>query len=130
MKDFLDYYHTAPISINQKQIMETIHNELLTYPGVECKIRFKIPFFYKNTWIAYLNPIKKNGVEFCIVRARELNSIKEVVEFKNRTMVAGISIFKLEDIDIDIDSIHFVFQEAFQLDLTTPYTFKKRKNYT
>lgn len=119
------YLENTQLSNEQVQIIKFIHNELLNYPAIECKIKFKIPFFYKNTWIAYLNPIKKDGIEFCIVRAKEIPSISEFVNYKKRTMIAGISYYSIKEIDFNI--LHFVFQEAYQLDSTTPYTFKKTK---
>lgn len=125
MKDFFDYLDFVPISENQTAILKSIHNALISYPAVECKIKFKLPFFYKNTWIAYLNPIKKDGIEFCIVRAKEIPSIVDFVNYKKRTMIAGISFYSIKEIDFNI--LHFVFQEAYQLDSTTPYTFKKTK---
>jgi hypothetical protein len=128
MKTYLDYINITPLTENQKSIVDYIYNELVVYSGVECKIKFKLPFFYKNTWVAYLNPIKKDGIEFCIVRAKEIPSIGEFVNYKNRTMIAGISYYSIKEIDFNI--LHFVFQEAYQLDSTTPYTFKKTKILT
>lgn len=125
MKTYIDYINIAPLSENQKSIVDYIYNELLTYPGVECKIKFKLPFFYKNTWIAYLNPIKKDGIEFCIVRAKEIPTIEAFVNYKKRTMVAGISFYSANEINLNI--LHFIFQEAYQLDSTTSYTFKKKR---
>lgn len=109
----------------QKEITLFLHDWLCNNFNLEAKYRFKIPFYYQNTWICYLNPIKKDGIEFNFVRARELSLHDGLLDFKKRVMVAGISLYNVND--IPLVALTEVVEEAMLLDETTPYTFKKKK---
>lgn len=109
----------------QRTITFFLHDWLSLQFGLEAKYRFKIPFYYQNTWVCYLNPIKKDGIEFNFVRARELSDHPEILDFKNRVMIAGISLYKVEN--IPLLGLTEIVEEAILLDETTPYTFKKKR---
>jgi hypothetical protein len=47
--------------------MEALYTLFMAVPGMECKMRFKIPFFYRRKWIAYMNPQKKGGIELVFI---------------------------------------------------------------
>jgi hypothetical protein len=118
--DFISDY-----SGNQQKCMLLINNLISEIPGIQPKIRFKIPFYYRKTWICYLNPIKYHSVELCFVRAKELVHTKIYLQFGKRVQVGGIMLTTPEDIDIPL--IRLILEEAVQLDETTPYTFKKKR---
>jgi len=116
--------HFDGLENNQKEISDFLHGWLCDNFGLQAKYRYRIPFYYQKTWICYLNPIKKDGIDFNFVRAREL-SLHPVLDFKNRVMVAGISLYDVKQ--IPLAALAEVVEEAMLLDETTPYTFKKKK---
>lgn len=109
----------------QKEITFFLHDWLTMQFDLEAKYRFKIPFYYQQTWICYLNPIKKDGIEFNFVRARELSLHQGILDFKKRVMVAGISLYDVKE--IPLGPLTEIVEEAILLDATTPYTFKKKR---
>jgi len=122
VSEFIDIYNG-----NQRDCMLLLHDLISEIPGIQPKIRFKIPFYYRKTWICYLNPIKNQSVELCFVRAKEFEHSKIHLEFRDRVQVGGIILTKPEDIDLTL--IKMILEEAILLDETKPYTFKKtRKN--
>jgi len=103
-----------PVSDNQMEIILRLDRLFSDIPGIECKKRFKIPFYYRHSWVAYLNPIKKDGVELCFLKGLEMSNHDGRLQTKDRKMVAGISIYSPSE--IDKDSILDHFQEALILD--------------
>ena len=121
----LDAYMDA-LSGPKREITFLLHDWLTMIFDLKAKYRFKIPFYYQNTWICYLNPIKKDGIEFNFVRARELSLHQGILDFKKRVMVAGVSLYTTKD--IPLASLSEIVEEAILLNATMPYTFKKKKN--
>jgi len=118
--------HMESLENQQREITFFLHDWLCLEFNLEAKYRFKIPFYYQNTWICYLNPIKKDGIEFNFVRAKELALHDDLLDFRGRKMVAGIKLFDVKK--IPLERLSLVVEEAILLDNTTPYTFKKSKN--
>lgn len=110
---------------NQREILEIIHFAITDIPGIIPKIRFKIPFYYRKTWVCYLNPVKRNAVELCFVRGNELLHSKECLNFGKRVQVGGLLLTEPDKIDMPL--IMAVVNEALELDEFVPYTFKKKK---
>lgn len=109
----------------QQEIAAYLHDYFVLQHQLSPKIKYRIPFYFSNTWICYVNKIKKKGIELVFIRARELKDTKHLLDFKERKMAAGLSFYALEDINEEI--LNTILKEAKQLDLTTPYTFKKTK---
>lgn len=109
---------------NQQEIMLQLHELLLSYPEITCKIRFKIPFYYRKSWICYLNPIKNDQVELCFLRANELSNEQGLLDFKDRTQVAGITFSKASD--IPDEPLHEILHEVFLLDEEVKYAAKRK----
>lgn len=84
---------------NQRQIMQRMHDLLMSFPKMTTKIRYKIPFYYRKKWLCYLNPIKSNGVELCFLRGSELSNEQGILLANDRKMVAGISYYSVDEID-------------------------------
>jgi len=103
----------------QKLIATALHALLLTFPEVTHKIRYKIPFYYRKSWICYINPIKKDGIELCFLRANELSNESGFLDFKKRKQVAGISFFNHND--VPLAAINEVLNEALLLDEEVKY---------
>jgi len=116
----------AGISLEQQQIVRSLHQWLCNFPGVYCQIRYKIPFYYRHTWVCYLNPIvKQNAIELVFIRANELSNEQGWLDFKGRKQAAGVIITSLTD--FPYDTLQEVFQEALLLDEQVAYTAPKRK---
>lgn len=112
-----------------RTVCNALHDEILLYPNTLIKKKFNLPFFYGNTWVCYLNFVKKKGsadkeVELCFVRGRELPS-KELLNFKERVMIGGLSFSTIDAIDWGI--LKLLLEEAIHLDQERPYTFTKKK---
>ncbi len=110
---------------SQKQLLRILHDLILSKFDLQTKIRYRIPFYYQKSWICYLNPLKKNGVELCFLRANELSNDGGVLDFKDRKQVAGISYFAVEEIDESI--LNPILHEALILDETVKYASKRKK---
>lgn len=119
----LDYIES--LDGEQRRIMLALYQIISTYPQVTCRIRYNVPFFYRKTWICYLNPLKDGEVELCFVRANELSNEHGLLDFKNRTQVAGVTYLTTNDIREDV--LADTLQEALLLDETVRYTVKRSK---
>jgi hypothetical protein len=108
-----------------KQIMMYFHDELMKIPGIEAKIRYKIPFYYRKSWICYLNPVKSGGVEFAFPRGNELSNSHGLLQSKGRKQVRSITYKSFEDINHDI--IFEIINEALILDENVKYASKRAK---
>lgn len=109
----------------QATLFQYLHDLFMNYPEVHSKVRYKIPFYFRKSWICYLNPIKKGeGVELCFTRANELSNEQGALDFKDRKQIAGISYFELEAIDEKL--IREIFEEALLLDEEVPYAAKRK----
>jgi len=92
---------------NQKAIVGRLHALLIDYPGVHVKERYKLPFYYRHSWISYVNPIGAKGVELCFLKGSEMSNFDGALKSKNRNMVAGITILHSNEINFESISIHF-----------------------
>jgi len=109
----------------QRQIAAYLHDLFISNYQLTANIKYAIPFYFKKTWICYLNPIKKNGIELVFIRARELKDSNHLLDFKKRKMAAGLSFYSLVEINEAV--LKTILENALILDDTTPYTIKKKK---
>ena len=110
----------------QQELLLFLHQLLSTYPEVEDKIRYKIPFYYRKSWICYLNPIKGEKIELVFIRGNELSNASGLLDARGRKQVAGVIFEKTND--IPLEALSEVIQEALILDDTVPYASKRKKN--
>jgi len=110
----------------QRRLLLALHKLLLTYTGIRAKMRYKIPFYDGNYWICYVNPLKNGGVELVFTRAKELLEVAELIHFKDRKLMAGIEIYKLDQ--QTVEAIDRVMQQALVVDATAPPKQKKPIN--
>jgi len=109
----------------QQQVFQRLH-DLLSYElDLECKIRYRIPFYYNRSWICYLSPKKNNGVELVFLRGNELSNAQGILDAKGRKQVSGIEYRSVRDIKIEV--LLECIQEALLLDETVPYKSKRNK---
>lgn len=98
----------------QKELLLFLHNFLVSEFHLLAKIRFKIPFYYKNNWVIYLNPLKNNNIDFCVLRANEQETPHEPLNFKSRKQVASIELDPKMDLKLEI--IKSIIQDALEID--------------
>jgi hypothetical protein len=110
---------------NQKVIMQQLHPTITSFPEVISKIRYKIPFYYRKSWICYLNPVKGDKVELAFTRGNELSNEQGLLQANGRKQVRGVIIENAND--IPWESLNEIFQEAFLLDEEIKYASKRKK---
>ena len=121
MNNGLDLF-AEELTESQRQILYFLHDEFVAIPNIECKIKFNVPFFYYHSWVCYITSKKKDELELCFINGQELTDVSDILEKRNRKMVSGIMLYKLEN--IPIQSIMELFQEAIILDQNK---FKRKK---
>ncbi|WP_420317794.1 DUF1801 domain-containing protein [Ekhidna sp.] len=98
----------------QKAIVSFLHQRLTSQHDLIPKIRFKIPMYFRRTWVCYLNPIKNDGIELAFLNGSNLSNDQGLLKSKGRKMVSGID---LNDVSvIPITPIDEIVQEALILD--------------
>lgn len=113
-------------SDGQGEVLQLIHDLMMSFPEMQSKIRYKIPFFYRKSWICYTNPTKDGRIELCFLRANEMSNEQGLLDFKKRTQVAGVTYGSVKEINQEV--LWQVIQEAILLDETTPYASTRAKN--
>jgi len=108
----------------QSEILHYLHDQFMAFPDVAFKIRYKIPFYFRKSWICYLNPIKKEGIELVFLRGNELSNEQGLLDAKGRKQVMGITFSECSA--IPIETVLEVFQEALMLDEAVPYASKRK----
>lgn len=110
---------------SQREIMLYLHNLLTIELNLRDKLQYKIPFYYRKSWICYVNPTKKKSIEFAFVRGNELSNSLGLLDSKGRKQVCSIELTSLSE--IPINDLKAVIQEAILLDETVPYASKRKK---
>lgn len=98
-----------------------------SFPGIVMRERYKLPFYFGRSWICYLNPQKKGGIELAFTRGNELEDVSGLLRFRGRKQIAGVVFEKAAD--IPEEHVRSLFTEACALDRAVPYTHpgKRRK---
>lgn len=110
---------------SQREIMLCIHKLLADELNLTDKLRFKIPFYYRNSWICYLNPGKNNSIEFAFVRGNELSNAQGLLNSKGRKQVWSIELTSISG--LPMKKLKEIIHEAILLDETVPYASKRKK---
>ncbi len=97
---------------------------LLDQPGVTGKITYKIPFFYRRSWLCYLNPLKDGGIEFAFTRGKELSNESGILKANGRKQVMGIIFNDIRE--IKQEAILEIIHEAILLDEREPYSIRRK----
>jgi len=98
----------------QKAIVSFLHQHLIEQHDLQVKINWKIPTYYRKSWVCYLNPIKNDGIEFAFLRGKDLSNEQGILNSKGRKLVSGIDIYSVNEIDLSV--INEIIQEALILD--------------
>lgn len=110
---------------SQRDIMLALHDVLTGFPGVRGKMRFNIPFYDRNRWLCYLNPLKNGGVELSFCQADRLSNEQGLLDFRGRTQVAGVTFRQVADIRPEV--LLEVLQEAMMVDDTLGRPGKRKR---
>lgn len=81
---------------------------------------FNTPFYTRRKWLIYLSRMKKGGYEVCFVHANRFTKHIELLDFKKRKQVAGITYQNVSDINEEV--LDMLISEAVGVD----NTFKKK----
>ncbi|MCI5056828.1 MAG: DUF1801 domain-containing protein [Flavobacteriales bacterium] len=98
----------------QKEIMLFLHDYFLSKEGVTTRISYKIPFYYGNKWLCYLNPLKNGSVDLCFCRGYKLSNKEELLNMKGRKYISSLNLTDFES--IPFEGIASIFEEAMMLD--------------
>ncbi len=118
--------YIAGLAGRQKDLMEHLHEMLTVEFNLEPKLRYGIPFYYKKSWICYLNPLKEDKLELAFLRGSELSNEQGLLDARNRKMVKGIELSDLRS--IPVRPIREIIHEAILVDETIPYNIKNRQH--
>ena len=117
--------YLSDLASPQQEMMDYLHQLITSYPEVTAKIRYKIPFYYRRSWICYLNPTKDGGVELAFTRGNELSNEQGLLDARGRKQVSGVVFYQLKDIPEAV--LYEVLQEAFLLDEEAPYSVRRKR---
>lgn len=97
MQAVLDYIYEQPEP--RRQLMLALHGWLIELPQLRAKISYGVPFYYGNSWVCYINPIKKNNhIELAFTRAHEFNDPTGLLQSNGRKQVKGIELSPTNDL--------------------------------
>ena len=105
--------------------MRYLHDLLIEELGLEAKVSFGNPAYYRKSWICYFKPIKDTAFELAFFRGNELSNEQGILESKGRKQLRSITIKELDE-DL-IASLKVIFFEAIDLDEHKPYESKRKK---
>ena len=91
-----------------------LHQFLLTYDTVSCRMTYNIPFYYGNRWICYLNLTKSGQLELAFTYGCQLKNVHGLLKSNGRKQVAGTFIEAGDEIPFEV--IDELMQEAIGLD--------------
>lgn len=85
---------------SQKELLLYFHWLFTEQCGLDTKIAYGIPFYYRQKkWVVYLNPDKRDGVEVGFPNGHKLKDPAGALEAKGRKMVKSLEVNQLEEID-------------------------------
>lgn len=108
---------------DQQELLNYFHDLLTSFPCVNYKIRYKIPFYDQTTWVCYLNPVKPKKIALCFLRGYELSNEQGILESKGRKQVLSVEFSSVDE--IPQKAIVEIIKEALFLDETMPYKPKR-----
>jgi hypothetical protein len=106
----------------QKVLMEHLHEMLTSEFVLEPKLRYGIPFYFRKSWICYLNPLKNGKIELAFLRGHELSNEQGLLNAKDRKMVKGIELSELKS--LPVKPLREIIHEAILVDENIPYSIK------
>jgi hypothetical protein len=87
----------------------------LRAPDVTEKVNWKVPFFYHDGWFAYLNPLRRGGVDVCFIRGTQLDDPGGLLERRGRRQIASVPIADLADLEAKASALDELIAQARRL---------------
>lgn len=109
----LDYIEELP-DTPQSELMKYLHHFLSSYQELNVKVMFTTPFYTRNKWMIYLSKQKDGSIEVCFVQAIQFKKYQELLDFKKRKQVGGITYSSIQDISEDV--LDLLISEALVTD--------------
>ena len=81
-----------------RDVLVYLHELLTGTYGLQPVLRYRIPFYDQHSWVCYLNPVGKKGVEIAFIKGNELSNSQGMLDFRGRKQVAGIIIEEIRDV--------------------------------
>lgn len=98
----------------QRDIAWHLHRILVDDYDLGPKLRYGIPFYDHQTWICYINPVKKpQGMELVFLRGADMEDPFGLLQTKGRKMVAGITLTEITD--LPDEALAFYLDQALEL---------------
>ena len=114
---------TSELNTKQASSILLLHDLIMENPGLEIKKRWKLPFYFRKSWICYFNILKNGDVEWAFVRGNELSNELGWIEDRGRKQICSVSFSGPED--IDVTKANTYLQEALLLDEHVKYSIRK-----
>jgi hypothetical protein len=108
---------------DQRAVLDYLHHLILAEPGTSAKLRYKIPFYYRKSWVCYANP-REGGIELAFLRGNELSNEQGLLQARGRKQVSGV-IFQ-NCAAIPEAALLEILQEALLLDESVPFKKNRR----
>lgn len=115
-------YIAETLSPVQRAILIHLHQIIVSLPGVSCKMRYKIPFYDRISWVCYLNKIKQDGVELAFIRGKDLYDDTGLLQLRKRKQIAGVHYYHPSE--IDEEWLNALLHQALLLDEKAPKAAK------
>ncbi len=119
-----DYSYS--LNPSQKAIIRCLHDLIMENPGIELKERYKLPFYYRKTWICYFSATKSGNIEWAFTRGNEMSNGTELLHDRGRKQVKSVIFSSVSQ--VDIAECRTYLQEALLLDEHIPYSVRKNSN--
>ena len=91
-----------------------LDDRLVNHHGLRSTISYGVPMYSMKSWICYLNPQKKGGIELCFTRGVDLSNEQGLLDLRGRKMVAGVYFHHLSEIPERV--LDEIIQEALIID--------------
>ncbi|MEN0003167.1 MAG: DUF1801 domain-containing protein [Bacteroidota bacterium] len=121
--DEVEYYIEEQAG-QQKEVLHYLHQLFLTFPEVQSKLRYGIPFYYRHSWVCYASPRKNGSVELVFIHGKQLSNSQGLLQARDRKMVAGIELTTVDA--IPEEALFEIIQEAFLMDEEQAQQKKKK----
>jgi hypothetical protein len=111
-------------SRKQQVLIAYFHALAMDVPGMELKRRFGLPFYFRKSWICYVNVLHNGNVEFAFPRGNELKVQGNILNDRGRKQVRSLDFSDFQELDQDL--IRALLMEAVALDEEVPYRLKRK----
>lgn len=82
-----------------QDILLYLHSILIEKFQLRPKLNFKLPFYYQKSWVCYLRPLPKKGIEISFIHGYRLEKWTKYMESRGRKMVRSIVYTDISKVD-------------------------------